>query len=261
MEEEIDLRIFDFLEGNLSAEEAAAVQYNIDTLPDWNRVHRLMKLTYPAPELLDQETEAVFPHKERLYRRERGPRVFSLYFRSAAAAVLLIGAGYWLWRPEPSATAAARSLKVVRSTTTPAKENSRPSKPQTEFWQGLNPKATPGAGAIAENQDPISTAVVTELLEFHSSEPLSLRGIVALTSTPVRPHLAEQLRFINGNYIPINQRRSLLRYRIMAEGRELLAWVSEPRLMLVRTPRYGAKDHMELHLETRKIGIIATIVE
>jgi len=59
----------------------------------------------------------------------------------------------------------------------------------------------------------------------------------------------------------VQQRRSLLRFRMLEEGRELLAWVSEPKLMLVRTRREGARDRMELRLETKKMGIIATLTD
>ena len=49
MEEEIELRIFDYLEGNLSEAEAAEVQQLIETQQDWSRAFRLMKRTYLDP--------------------------------------------------------------------------------------------------------------------------------------------------------------------------------------------------------------------
>ena len=76
MEEEIELRIFDYLEGNLSEPEAAEVLRLIETDAQWSRACRLMKLTYLNPESLSAG-EQEFPHKERLYRKERRPRFFT----------------------------------------------------------------------------------------------------------------------------------------------------------------------------------------
>lgn len=97
MEEEIELRIFDYLEGNLSEPEAAEVLHLIETNAQWSRACRLMKRTYLDPETLSAG-EQEFPHKERLYRRERRPRVFNLYY-GAAASVMLCGLAYLLWKP------------------------------------------------------------------------------------------------------------------------------------------------------------------
>ena len=46
MNEEIELRIFDYLEGNLNEPEAEEVRQLVQQHPEWSRVYRLMQHTY-----------------------------------------------------------------------------------------------------------------------------------------------------------------------------------------------------------------------
>lgn len=264
MEEEIELRIFDYLEGNVSEQEAAEVLHLIETNAQWNRAFRLMKRTYLDPVVLSAD-EQIFPHKERLYRRERRPRVFFLYY-GAAASVLLCGLAWLLWKPADSTSSPELLSRVPAATAAPEnKEVTVPAEQVTSI--------PAGTGALRKGRVAMPVQVVSQIPDLGTSvsmppEPAlvpftanSTRWIAALPGLANIPLPAGPLRFINGKYIPVQQRRSLLRYRLQEEGRELLAWVSEPRLMLVRTRREGARDRMELRLETKKIGIIATLTD
>jgi len=260
MEEEIELRIFDYLEGNLSEAEAAEVQQLIETHQDWSRAFRLMKRTYLDPEMLSAG-EQEFPNKERLYRRERRPRVFALYY-GAAASVMLCGLAYLLWKPADNGSAKkqvttqqplASTLRKAPTQQVTQNRNRGRKEPQ---WPSVHP-------AISLESRPNEEVQVVENPDEENviSIPLNARLLGALPSFGYTPSSAAPLRFINGTYIPVQQRRSLLRFRMLEEGRELLAWVSEPKLMLVRTRREGARDRMELRLETKKMGIIATLTD
>jgi len=99
--EEMELKVFELLEGNLSAEEAKAVEALIQRDPHWAREFRLMQLTY----LQEAEAEkTVFPHPDKLYRstatRFLIPR--RAYYWTAAAAVTLLAIGFWLRQPVPA---------------------------------------------------------------------------------------------------------------------------------------------------------------
>ena len=263
MEEEMELRIFDYLEGNLTEEEAAEVQHMIETSSEWNREYHLMKLTYLDAGLLSAG-EQEFPNKEHLYRRERRPRVFTLYY-GAAASVLLCGIAYLLWKPSDGSSAGE-----IASTRQPAVTPSR----QEVVLPTMQRANRKNIGHVVQQLSvehrvykadtiPARELIATENTDRDRLLPISMyaRALRTLPMSGFIPSSAAPLRFINGTYIPVQQRRSLLRYRMLEEGRELLAWVSEPKLMLVRTRREGARDRMELHLETKKMGIIATLTD
>jgi hypothetical protein len=256
MNEEIELRIFDYLEGNLNESEAKEVRQLVQNNPEWRRAYRLMQHTYLNAEAL--QTQFLYPDKERLYQGTRKHRRFLLYY-SAAASLLLCGLTYLFWK------SSAADPRVVGLAQKQEVEATMPGKRQlSSIRSGVRaPRAA--SKQLAEQHVEINPEPQMALFP-QAADSLILASLYArkplLVSTSLQgPYPSGAVRFINGNYVPLMQRRSLLRYRLLDEGRELLAWVSEPRLLLVRTERAGARDRMELRLETKKIGIIATITD
>jgi hypothetical protein len=47
----------------------------------------------------------------------------------------------------------------------------------------------------------------------------------------------------------------------MNQGREMLAYISDPSIRLERLPRQGKIARLRLRIETERIGIIATLIE
>lgn len=256
MNEEIELRIFDYLEGNLNETEAEDLRQLVQSNPEWSRAYRLMQLTYLSP--ADLETTFLYPDKEQLYRRTRKPRLYLLYY-SAAASLFLCGLTYLFWKSGAADVRVAvlpQEQKVA--VTIPEKSQPSPILSKTQAPPVVSKQRfEQPAETSLEPQLALLPSVADSLIPFS----LSARKPYSFIANLQSPNPSGAVRFINGNYIPLKQRRSLLRYRLLDEGRELLAWVSEPRLMLVRTERAGARDRMELRFETRKIGIIATITE
>lgn len=256
MNEEIELRIFDYLEGNLNESEAEEVRLMVRNNPEWRRVYRLMQHTYLNAEAL--QTQFLYPDKERLYRGTRKHRRFLLYY-SAAASLLLCGLTYLFWKsgaadPRVVALPQKQEVAVLQP------EIQQPSTPR--FSGALpRPSSMPRPEQRVTMNSETQAALAFEVADSFMPVSLITRRPGPMTYGFQGPYPSGAVRFINGNYVPLNQRRSLLRYRLFDEGRELLAWVSEPRLMLVRTERAGARDRMELRIETKKIGIIATITD
>jgi hypothetical protein len=262
--EEMELKVFELLEGNLSAEEARAVEALIQRDPHWAREFRLMQLTY----LQEAEAEkTVFPHPDKLYRstatRFLIPR--RAYYWTAAAAVTLLAIGFWLRQPAPAVhsplaakvesietqqpvaaklPAVAQPKPVVKSPVVPVAVN----RSKTEPKDSLVPVVSPQPVVKTDAQ---SIAMETEL-EGKAIQSLPL-AVPAIAS-------AQSMRFIDGKYIPVNQRKSLY-FRLMNQGREMLAYVSDPRIRFERMPREGRIDRLRLRIETERIGIIATLIE
>jgi hypothetical protein len=262
--EEMELKVFELLEGNLSAEEAKAVEALIQRDPHWAREFRLMQLTY----LQEAETEkAVYPHPDKLYRSAAThfliPR--RAYYWMAAAAVTLLAIGFWMRQPEPALPSPV-AAKVEKVETKEASATQRPAVTQ------LKPVGkAPAAPVVVQGNKP---AAKDSIVPVVSPEPVVKSEVQAiametgLESKAMRtiplavPALAsaQSLRFIDGKYIPVNQRKSLY-FRLMNQGREMLAYISDPRIRFERLPREGRIDRLRLRIETERIGIIATLIE
>lgn len=266
--EEMELKVFDLLEGNLSTEEAKAVEALIQRDPHWAREYRLMQLTY----LQEAEAEkAVYPHPDKLYRtaatRFLIPR--RAYYWSAAAAVALLAIGFWLRQPAPAIrqVIASESLPTPSAPMPPSRSTAaaRPAKVQKAQVRTTRPASKPVYEPPRDCIVPLLPVMDEEKLlaatePVHSSlEPRSVSPL----PVPVQPlQLAspQSVRFIDGKFIPVNQRKSLY-FRLMNQGREMLAYVSDPHIRLERMPRQGKVDRLRLRIETERIGIIATIIE
>jgi hypothetical protein len=256
MNEEIELRIFDYLEGNLNEPEAEEVRQLVQQHPEWSRVYRLMQHTYL--DAADWEATFQFPDKELLYRNSRKPRLYLLYY-SAAASLFLCGLTYLFWKSGAAAVQVA-VLPQEQEVAALKPEKRQPSTPQFNAAL-LRPDSAPLPEQLVNMTSEPQAGLAVEVADSFMPVSLTTRRPGPTAISLQGPYPSGAMRFINGNYVPLKQRRSLLRFRLLEEGRELLAWVSEPRLMLVRTERAGARDRMELRIETKKIGIIATITD
>lgn len=262
--EEMELKVFELLEGNLSADEAKAVEALIQRDPHWAREYRLMQLTY----LQEAEAErTVFPHPDKLYRsaatRFLIPR--RAYYWTAAAAVTLLAIGFWLRQPAPAVPSAV-TAQVDRLEKPQSGQQAQSAPVQ------LKPLVKAPAVPVAVNrskQDREDTLVpvVAPQPVLKSAEPeiametgLESKFLQALPMAVPAVASAQSLRFIDGKYIPVNQRKSLY-FRLMNQGREMLAYISDPRIRFERMPREGRIDRLRLRIETERIGIIATLIE
>jgi len=261
--EEMELKVFELLEGNLSAEEAKAVEALIQRDPHWAREFRLMQLTY----LQEAEAEkTVFPHPDKLYRsaatRFLIPR--RAYYWTAAAAVTLLAIGFWLRQPVPAVQLPV-AAKVERV------ETKQPAATKLPAVAQLKPVVqSPAAVAVNRNKpetkDSVMPVVVPEAVVQSDVQSIAMEtglDAKALQSLPLAvPAVAsaQSVRFIDGKYIPVNQRKSLY-FRLMNQGREMLAYISDPRIRFERMPREGRIDRLRLRIETERIGIIATLIE
>ena len=266
--EEMELKVFDLLEGNLSTEEAKAVEALIQRDQHWAREYRLMQLTY----LQEAEGEKpVYPHPDKLYRSAATRTLFPrrAYYWSAAAAVALLAIGFWLREPAPAIKPAIASESLpTQSAPIPADRSAETARPATiQKVQVRNTKPAskpvfePPRDCIVPFQPDMDEEKMLAVAEPvpSSLEPRSVR----ILSMPVQQRkLAspQSVRFIDGKYIPVNQRKSLY-FRLMNQGREMLAYISDPSIRLERLPRQGKIDRLRLRIETERIGIIATLIE
>jgi hypothetical protein len=266
--EEMELKVFELLEGNLSAEEAKAVEVLIQRDQHWAREYRLMQLTYLQEAEADK---AVFPHPDKLYRtaatRMLIPR--RAYYWSAAAAVALLAIGFWLREPVPaSRQAIASEYLPTQSVPMPAGHSAAPARPATiqkvpvgKLKPAPMPFGEPPRNCVVPFQPDMDEEKMLAVAEPVPSS-LEPRSVRALTMPVQQLQLAspQSVRFIDGKYIPVNQRKSLY-FRLMNQGREMLAYISDPSIRLERLPRQGKIDRLRLRIETERIGIIATLIE
>lgn len=262
--EEMELKVFELLEGNLSAEEAKAVEAMIRRDPHWAREYRLMQLTY----LQEAEAEkTIFPHPDKLYRsaatRFLIPR--RAYYWTAAAAVTLLAIGFWLRQPAPAVQLpVAAKIENI--------ETKQPAATKLPAVAQLKPVVQSPAAPVAVNRnkpeakDSVLPVVVPEAVVKSDVQAIAMETGLdpkALQRLPLAvPAVAsaQSVRFIDGKYIPVNQRKSLY-FRLMNQGREMLAYISDPRIRFERMPREGRIDRLRLRIETERIGIIATLIE
>jgi hypothetical protein len=266
--EEMEMKVFDLLEGNLSKEEAKAVEALIQRDPHWAREYRLMQLTY----LQEAEGEKpVYPNPEKLYRTAATWTLFPrrAYYGSAAAAVALLAIGFWLREPAPASRLAIAS-ESLPAQSVPAPEGrsaaaARSAKVQKLQARSLKPAPMPVYEPPRDCIVPLQSDMDEDaLLAVAEPVPSSLepRSVRTLPLPVQQLQLAspQSVRFIDGKYIPVNQRKSLY-FRLMNQGREMLAYVTDPSIRFERLPREGRIDRLRLRIETQRIGIIATLIE
>jgi len=269
--EAIDMQVFDLLEGNLDGEQAAEVQRMIAEDPAWAQSYRLMKMTYLQEK--DDDYAMDMAVKDVLYRKTYFISNLRRYYPGVAAAFALLALGVWFYNANFRHIPGQRISNTQKTDNEPQlnqtfKEN--PHISDTESQAALYPavpmpgKKWPSGGSSAKKIEYASIAVEPEiqLNEDYLLPGLPNRNMLhPVSNSNLRPALAEvhQFRYPDQRYVPLQQKRSLY-YRAMNQGKEMLAWVSNPSLKLVRTEKEG-RDGLMLRLQTQRMEIIATLID
>jgi hypothetical protein len=267
----IDLQVFDLLEGNLDAARSAEVQRLIAEDPEWAQSYRLMQMTYLRD--ADEDT-IVFTGKENLYRKSYFIGNVRRFYAGIAAAIALLLVGGWFFfsLQNNSGKESASSARLLPESPKLLSPKIEKADNETETVAALYPavpvpgKKWPSAGKPIRQTSPAAA------MTGDSKEPqpefetpylpgLQRRNLVAPGQSGILPRVAEvhQFRYPDQRYVPMQQKRSLY-YRAMNQGKEMLAWVSNPSLRLVRTEKEG-RDGLMLRLQTQRMEIIATLID
>jgi hypothetical protein len=259
--EEMQMRIFDLLEGNLSETEKTLLLQEIAESADLQREYTLMSKTYFEVEPL------VYANKRDLYRPKRGMVYFIPMQRyAAAAAVLLLAAGGWYFMKQqnPSAPVSISNIKTKGDRT--PKSNLTPNPSQSNIQEGR----TAYSKALQQDKTPDNTGSTTiptiEAVEVVQDKPVQ-------SPIAIKPELIAQIENTEptidssataGNekaVVPISKKRSLS-YKLLQNSRTMLANLQLPDVKFKTEKKANSNiPTVKMEIHAYKTDVIATLID
>lgn len=255
--EEMQMRIFDLLEGNLSSAEKEALFKEIEQSKELQHEYTLMSKTY-------LEADAVaFGNKADLYRPKRGIVYFlPLQRYAAAAAVLLLAAGAWYFMKNntPTTPKVAVTLSSKPSDTTKSSAVKQTTETATYKTMRNEQKST---------QSIFYTPSVIEIAPAESIQPEPIAVTPVKIDTLAIAQLNPSIEDIDSTssasndkpVVPISKKRSLS-YKLLQNSRTMLANLQLPDVKFKTEKKANSnipKVKMEIH--AYKTDVIATLID
>jgi len=260
--EEMQMRIFDLLEGNLSETEKTLLLQEIAESADLQREYTLMSKTYFEVEPL------VYAHKAGLYRPKRGMVYFIPMQRyAAAAAILLLAAGGWYFMKQqnPSAPASISNVKSKLENTPKGIQTPNTSKPNIQ--EGIR---TGYSKTLQQDKTPDNTGSTTppiiEAVEVVQDKPVQ-------SPIAIKPEIIAQIENTEpsidssataGNekaVVPISKKRSLS-YKLLQNSRTMLANLQLPDVKFKTEKKANSNiPTVKMEIHAYKTDVIATLID
>jgi hypothetical protein len=260
--EEMQMRIFDLLEGNLSETEKTLLLQEIAESAALQREYTLMSKTYFEVEPL------VYANKTDLYRPKRGMVYFIPMQRyAAAAAVLLLAAGGWYFmkKQNPSALASISNVKTKGEST--PKINLTPNASQPNIQEGIRKEHSK---ALQQDKTPDKIGSIAppiiEAVEVVQDKPVQ-------SPIAIKPELIAQIENTEptldssataGNekaVVPISKKRSLS-YKLLQNSRTMLANLQLPDIKFKTEKKANSNiPTVKMEIHTYKTDVIATLID
>ncbi|MBS3914987.1 MAG: hypothetical protein KG003_10835 [Bacteroidetes bacterium] len=270
--EELQMKIFDLLEGNLSDKEKAEVLNMISASAELQKEYQLLSKTYFIPE----DDHVVFPNKNKLYRK---PGLFFSWnpiVRYAAASVVIAACAYSGWY-------------FMRGNNGAQNENIGKQIPQTNKIE-LSPKNNSSQQKLELNSNENSENFVATKKRIAPSDKTELN-----TQKTIQPDqkqmtipvvkLDEEVKntdaeiiadaIENGNVpdstatatntqqgpVRISKKRSLS-YKLLHNSREMLANLQLPNIKFKAEKNNNRNiPTIKMEIKTYKTDVIATLIE
>lgn len=262
LSEEMQMRIFDLLEGNLSESEKTLLLKEIAESAELQREYTLMSKTYFEVEPL------VFAHKTDLYRPKRGIVYFMPLQRyAAAAAILLLAAGGWYFMKEqsPSAPAGISNVKSKLENTPKGILTPNPSQPniqegiRTEYSKSLQQDKTPNN--LGNTPTPI-IEVVEVVQDKPVQQPNAIEPQVIAQIENAEPTIDSAATAGNEKVVvPISKKRSLS-YKLLQNSRTMLANLQLPDVKFKTEKKANSNiPTVKMEIHAYKTDVIATLID
>lgn len=256
--EEMQMRIFDLLEGNLSPAEKEALFKEIEQSKELQHEYTLMSKTY-------LEVDAVaFDNKAGLYRPKRGIVYFlPLQRYAAAAAVLLLAAGAWYFMKNDTATTPNVAVTLSPKPSDTIKTNAVKQTTETATYKTVHDK----------QKSTQSNFYTAPLIEFAPVESIQPEPIIAAFPIKIDTLAIAQMNPSIENIdttssassdkpvVPISKKRSLS-YKLLQNSRTMLANLQLPDVKFKTEKKANSnipKVKMEIH--AYKTDVIATLID
>lgn len=267
------MRIFDLLEGNLSADEAEQVKKEIEKEPALKREFDLMRRTYLEAD------PVVFADKARLYKRNGGTFsfIFQRKYAAAAAIAIVFGSITIFWyanRKNEIRTEVAQKPQVQMQ------HNS--GNTETQKLQGIGPKngTSISAQLTAKKQHntPKKQEKINPEIQFaptYIGDPEIVviqdqpgdKDSIAIAAFPIRPTnvVTPEDSFVITEVqnvpVSISKKRSL-GYKLLNSSRQMMANLQLPTVKF-KTEKNPNKlvPKVKMQITTPNTAIIATLID
>lgn len=270
--EDMQMRIFDLLEGNLNEREKNALLRKIESSPVLKREYELMSKTYLIAD--DEDRAIIYTDKATLYHRTGIFISFSRRVRySAAASVALLASGFFSWYyfkggdhiPD---SVAHKSVPALQPRTGSDNHSSAASQAQGKSIDGeSNPQSdynahftsNPSVRGSKKSADSAKSGKSTlpYIPPVSPDGPVELPVIAVITGTP---DTMANAPVINGP-VPFAKKRSLS-YKLLQGGRAMLTNLQLPDIKII-TERKSDKaiPTVKMAIKTYRTDVIATLIE
>lgn len=261
--EEIQMRIFDLLEGNLKESEKVALIKEIEASPALQREYKLLSKTY-----LNEEDEIIaFEHKEQLYRRGGMMVSWRTMFRNIAASAALLACGAAAWYFLKTEKAQAPNVNIVKTQNTTTKDSDK-TVDQTPNERPLN--KSNGQVLIGARHKQVETPAQSQKIQQPKSEPLphpshlpefdSVPNAIVDNDQLMDSSMAE-VAVVQKVPVSSSKKRSLS-YKLINGSKAMLANLQLPEVHL-RTEKRTNKTipSVKMEIRTYKTDVIATLID
>lgn len=254
--EEMQFRIFDLLEGNLSEKESVSLMNEIEKSEALKREFELMARTY-----LPKDETIIFPGKERLLKKG-GMRVLFAPMRYAAALFVVLLTGWILWQQDESSE--TRSFENRNAVTPNISEKNYPA--VQEKKESVNPAAEktfkkhfnaplPEILTLKTTIDSANTKEKTTAVYAESPVPekaeIQTIASVAIPDTGIAVTMP----------VPHAKKRSLT-YKLLHSTKIMLAQLQVPDVQVSTTKvKNRTIPKFTVTIKTADVDFIATLIE
>jgi hypothetical protein len=261
--EAMQMRIFDLLEGNLSDLDKAKLLNEIAASTDLQREYNLMSKTY-----LSDNDPIEFIEKSLLYRKPGFAITFNPLLRYAAASVVLIACGIAGWYYSGSELKNSASDLVKKTNTRSEKiatENSKmiPSK------NSIPKSKSTGINKAIVTHTPVDTELVIKKLDLNKESVIFSEIIENKIAAhePLEPEVVNQrvdtavANNLQNVPIPLSRKRSLS-YKLINGGRTMLANLELPNIKFsTEKNKNKVIPTVKMTISTLHTDVIATLIE
>jgi hypothetical protein len=259
--EEMQMRIFDLLEGNLSHAEKEALFKEIEQSKELQHEYNLMSKTY-------LEADAVaFVNKAELYRPKRGSVYFMPLQRyAAAAAVLLLAAGTWYFMKQQAPLPHASITQQAKVLNMPNTAAQGPEKREEDTKTNKNTVGTNQPSFIEQVTSPVSTSPEVSPIVVVQTTPVAIPAsidtvTIAQIEIATERYDSSTVTSNEKSAVPISKKRSLS-YKLLQNSRTMLANLQLPDVKFKTEKKANSnipKVKMEIH--AYKTDVIATLID
>ncbi len=157
LHKDIDWSIFEFLEGNLSSEEAQYVQQQIDSNEEWQKTHTRWKSSYLEPESIP------YPHKSELsHPKPQFKLIRNIQWYVAAATVFMVCV-WFLGRPTSTKTPTGVTVNTAPVLSEPEENDIGTAMPNPIVTDTLSPRSV-----LATSKNRLNILKTAKKSEIHN---------------------------------------------------------------------------------------------